>query len=102
MKISGSKTVYGKLFKRDRYVLPNYLINKDNVFIKFDQETGDIDISFSEEILKEFSFWSRKRVKDLMYDLQTSMRVFFLHQPWNIHNMEKLYEHIFVTLHQIY
>ena len=91
-----------KMFKRDGCVLPDHLINKDNVFIKFDQETGDIDISFSEEILKEFSFWGRKRVNDLMDDLQTSMRVFFMHQPWNIHNMEKLYDHIFVTLHQIY
>ena len=99
MKISGNKF---KLFKRDRCVLPDHLINKDNVFINFDQETGDIDISFSEEILKEFSFWPRKRVKDLMHDLQTSMRVFFMHQPWNIHNMEKLYDNIFVTLHQVY
>ena len=99
MKISGNKF---KLFKRDRCVLPEHLINKDNVFVNFDQETGDIDISFSEDILREFSYWGRKRVNNLMKDLKTGLTVFYLHQPWNFSNRDKLYDQIFVTLHQVY
>ena len=103
MKIPGNKTIYGsKLFQRDRYVLPNHLINKNNVFINVDENTDNINISFSEEILKEFSHWSRKRVNDLMHDLKAGICFFFVHEPWNANNRDELYKHIFVTLHQIY
>ncbi len=84
------------------YIIPEELINKDNVFIDFDSETNRVNISFSDKIATEFSKWSKKKVQWIIDDIRNELEVFFAHQPWNSITKEEIYHQIFTTFGQVY
>lgn len=83
-------------------IIPEELINEDNVFIDFDLETNSANISFSDKIVAEFSHWSKEKVQWIMDDIHNKLEEFFVYQPWNSITKEEIYYQIFTILHQVY
>lgn len=100
--IPGDRTINSRLFKKKRCFIPEYLLNRDNVFVNYDWDTRNMNISFSDEIMNELSHWPARKVKWMIGDLLKGIEEFFLFQKWNWENEDSLYHHIFVSIHQVY
>lgn len=82
-------------------IIPKELINKDNVFIDFDLETNDVNISFSDKIITIFSYWPKEKVQTIIDDIHNELEDFFVCQPWNSITREEIYHRIFTILNQL-
>lgn len=84
------------------YRIPEELINRRDVQIYICGLSNDINISFSDRYSKEFAKWPKKKVKALMYNINTDITYTFYFNPIWPDILDKIYDRVYVSLRQSY
>ena len=83
------------------YQIPQRLINKDNVFVKFNEDTCVLSVELSKRLIAELKFWPDYAIENLENDINTSLKT-FLFEAYTPMEMECVYSTVFRQLSQIY
>jgi hypothetical protein len=83
-------------------VLPGDLINRENVEITINQKDNSLNVKFSEAISKEFAWWGRRKVDNLLYNIKTSLSYRLMNEHLNDASIEIAYDLVFKDMFQLY
>lgn len=84
------------------YQIPQRLINKDNVFVKFNEDTCVLSVEFSKRLIAELKFWPDYAIENLENDINTALKTFHLFEAYTPMEVECVYSTVFRQLSQIY
>ena len=83
-------------------IIPEYLINKDNVKIRSYWPYNSIDIELSKSIKDVIVTWPKNKQRNILSDIKTSVEYACLFEPVTSETLEQGYQQLFITLHQVY
>ena len=84
------------------YRVPEEYINRRDVQIFICGLSNNVHISFSRRLEDEFSKWPKRKVRDIISDIQTDLSYSVVFEPIWPESLDYIYERVYVTLRQVY
>ena len=84
------------------YRIPEEFINRKDVHIFICGLSNNVHISFSKRLEDEFSKWPKRRVRNIISDIQTHLSYTVVFEPIWPEALDYIYERVYVTLRQVY
>jgi hypothetical protein len=84
------------------YRVPEELINRRDVQIFICGLSNTLHIKFSDRYAEVFAKWPKRKVRDLISDIETTLTWGALYRPILPSVLDDVYDKVYVTLRQVY